>query len=204
MIQREVLVSFVLLSALSVVTISCQSKGKVPGSDDVAAANRVTGEDSRHNTLQRPWPGAYPEPISLKGLRRVALRVYADRGIPSDRISSGPFNEEIERRAVQELRKAGITLAKEDEAEAVLSLDVYLVCEADSSSCGYQTDLKLKQWVQLHRDTSIAVAATTWSNSYSNAISKNQVYCCLPDLLSVDARSLLIGFVRDLQKANGQ
>ena len=184
MIQRNVLVSVVLLPALSVITLS--------------------GQDSRPNTLQRPWPGAYPEPISLKGLRRVALRVYTDRGIPSGRISSGPFSEEIQRRAVQELRKASITLAKEDEAEAILSLEVYLVCQADSPSCGYHTDLKLKQWVQLHRDTSIAVAATTWSNSYTNAISKNQVQCCLPDRLTVDAHSLLIGFVRDFQKANSQ
>src|SRR5262245_12082007 len=100
MIQREVLVSFALLSVLSGTTISCE-QGKAPGSGDVAAANKVTGEESRHNTPQRPWPGAYPEPISLKGLRRVALSVYADRGVPSGRISLGPFDEEIQRRAAQ-------------------------------------------------------------------------------------------------------
>lgn len=203
-LQREVFVSFGLLLALSVVAISCQSKGRLPDSNDVAAAKKVTTENSPRNTLQGSWPGAYPGPTSLKGLGRVALRVHADRGIPSDRISSGPFGVEIERLTLQELRKAGITLTNEDDAEAVLNLDLYLVCQADHSSCGYHTDLELEQWVQLHRDTSISVAATTWSNSYTNTISGNQVNCCLPDQLTVDVRSLLGAFVRDFHKANGR
>lgn len=161
------------------------------------------------HSVQKPSRGELgrvhiQKPTSLKGLKTIALRVYTDRSIPSDRRSPGAFGEEIERQAVQTLQKAGIALAKEEEAVGLLNLDVYFVCEAASSSCGYHSRLLLKQWVQLSRDTSIVVAATTWDNSYSNAISKNQVYCCLADLLEVDARSLLGAFVRDFQKANGR
>ena len=202
MIQFKEIVFVVLLAALSIVALSCQSKGQVPTSKPVAIADRVVDKGSQQNTKQRPWPGAYPQPTSLKGLRSVAVKVYADRGIPSDRIATGPFVEEIERLVVQELRNAGIVLANETEAEAVLSVNLYLSCEGDGPSCGHHTTLELKQWVQLDRDTSIAVAAITWINSYSNGISRNQVYCCLPDLLAVDARSLLKGFVQDFRKAN--
>ena len=132
----------------------------------------------------------------------MGLKVYTDRGIPSDRISPGAFGEEIERQAIQTLQKAGITLVKETEADAILNLNVYLVCESEGSSCGYNTRLELEQWAQMSRDANIVVAATTWSNSYSKAISKNQIYCCLPDLIDADARSLLAGFMQDFQKAN--
>jgi hypothetical protein len=132
----------------------------------------------------------------------VAVKVYADRGIPPDRIAAGPFSEEIERLVIKEIQKAGIRTVDEREAEAILSLNLYLSCEADGPSCGHHTELILRQWVCLERNTSIAVAAITWTNSYSNGISKSQIKCCLPDQLAVDVRSLLNGFVQDFRKAN--
>jgi len=201
-IQRNEIVFIVLLTGLSFVTLSCQSKAQMPSSAAVATDDRVGDRGSPQYTKQRSWPSAYPQPTSLKGLQHVAVKVYVDRGIPSDRIAPGPFGEEIERLIVQELRNAGIMVVEEREAEAILSLNVYLSCEADGTACGHHTALELKQWVQLDRNTRIAVAAITWTNSYSNGISKSQVYCCLPDLLAVDARTLIKGFVQDFRKAN--
>ena len=129
MIRGAEIVCFLLLCWLGLLlTASCQPKGKAQAPEIGAAGNKTSGPDFQNEPPRRDWPGAYPEPISLKGLRAVALKVYADRGIPSDRISTGAFDKEIERQAVQILRKAGIPLANENEADAVLNLDLYLVC----------------------------------------------------------------------------
>src|SRR6476660_6397319 len=87
----------------------------------------------------RSWPSAYPQPTGLRGLRSVALKVYADPGIPSGRIATGPFAEEIDKQIVQELKAAGITLVNENEAESALSVGMYLSCEPDGQSCGHHT-----------------------------------------------------------------
>jgi len=123
MIQSKGFVTIALLIALSVVALSCQSKGQAP-SFEPDAAHRALDKGPRQNTKQQPWPGAYPQPTSLKGLRSVAVKVYADRGIPSGRIATGPFADEIERMVVQELRNAGIVLVNEKEAEAMLSMSL--------------------------------------------------------------------------------
>src|SRR5215471_9173166 len=98
MIQSKEFISIVLLAVLSFGTLSCQSKG------------------SRQETKKRTWPSAYPQPTSLKGLKTVAVKVYSDRGIPSDRIAAGPFVEEIERLVVQELGNTDIIIVDEQEA----------------------------------------------------------------------------------------
>ena len=40
---------------------------------------------------------------------------------------------------MQELRPTGIALANENEAESVLSINMYLVCGAGGPACGYET-----------------------------------------------------------------
>lgn len=204
MVNCQRLIPTVLLIALPVAALSCQAKKSVPNA--VAEANRVVDKGSEHATNRnrelRPWPGAYPEPTGLKALRSMALVVYADRGIPSDRIAPGPFAEEIEKRIAQKLRAEGIALVNEKEAESVLSVSMYLSCEADGLSCGHHTTLHLRQWVRLERDPRITVAATTWHNSYTNGLSNKRLHCCLPDLLEVDAASLMEGFLQDYRTAN--
>jgi hypothetical protein len=205
MVKCQRIVPAVLVIALPLGVLSCQARKPVPNA--VAEANRVvdkgvTERATNINRELRSWPGAYPEPTGLKGLRSMALVVYADRGIPSDRIAAGSFAKEIENRFSQKLRAAGIALVNEKQAESVLSVSMYLSCEADGLSCGHHTTLELRQWVQLERDPTIAVAATTWHNSYTNGIRKKELHCCLPDLLEVDAGSLMEGFLRDYRTAN--
>lgn len=134
----------------------------------------------------------------------MALVVYADRSIPSGRIAAGLFADEIKRRIAQKLRPTGILLANENAAESILGLSMYLSCEPDGLSCGHHTALEFKQWVQLERDPRITVAAITWQNSYTNGISRKELWCCLPDLLEVDALSLVNGFVQDYRTANSK
>src|SRR5947199_8970042 len=116
MIRR--VLSFVLLSWLTLVMVSCKSTGKATGSEAFAAGTQVTGSHSQQNPLRRTWPSAYPEPTSLRGLGTMVLKVYTDRGVPFGRISSDAFGQQIERQAVQTLQEAGITLVKETEAGA--------------------------------------------------------------------------------------
>lgn len=196
MLKVRSLLSAVLLTPSSLALLSCQAR--------ISEGNRheAPQQTSNRNRALREWPGAYPEPTGLKGLRSVAVVVYADRNIPSDRIAAGPFADEIKRQVVQKLTLINIALTNEREAESVLSVNMYLVCEADGVSCGHHTTVELKQWVQLERDPDITVAAITWQNSYTNAISKTKLQCCLPDQLEVDALSLISAFVEDYRRAN--
>jgi len=152
---------------------------------------------------ERSWPGPYPRPTGLTGLRSVAVTVYADSSIPSDRIAAGPFRDEIKRRIAQELQSAGISITtNESDADALLTASLYLVCESNGPSCGHHTHLQLKQWVRLDRDRNTTLAATTWENSYTNGISKKDIWCCLPDQLELDALTLIHAFSRDYRTAN--
>jgi hypothetical protein len=58
------------------------------------------------------------------------------------------------------------------------------------------------QWVRLDRDPKVVAAATTWQNRYTNAKSKSDVWCCLPNRLVADALSLIHAFVQDYRTAN--
>jgi hypothetical protein len=150
------------------------------------------------------WPGDYPEPASLKGLRTVSLIVYADQTIPSYPGTKAPLAGEIKNRILQQLRDAGITVANQTEAESILQLSMYLVCDPDGSSCGYHTMLELRQWAALKRDPNMRIAAITWRNSYTNGVSKKNLACCLADLLAVDAFSLVGNFARDYREINSK
>jgi hypothetical protein len=139
----------------------------------------------------------YPEPTSLKGLKNIVFKVYADRGVP---------HEGIEEQALQELKEAGIGVLSEKESQpspdvSVLHLNMFLSCEPDGASCGYQTNLELRQRVQLVRDRNITVSAVTWLNSYTGGVNKAQL-STLRFQLAVDARTLVLGFVSDYRTAN--
>jgi hypothetical protein len=190
----------ILLTAWPMAMLSCQARI----SDSNRRVEKAPQQSPNKISEPRPWPSAYPQPSGLRGLRSVALAVYADPGIPSDRIAPGPFTDEIKRRIADELTPTGILLTNENEAESILSIDMYLSCGLDGSSCGHHTDLELKQWVQLVRAPRITVAAITWQNSYMNGISRKEVWCCLPDQLEVDALSLIKGFIRDYRTANSK
>lgn len=132
MLKVRCAVYTVLLTASSLAMLSCQA-----GNSD---ENRLVS-NARQRALKgapepHPWPGAYPRPTGLRGLGTVTLMVYADREVPADRIAAGPFANEIRRRIMQELRPTGIALANENEAESVLSINMYLVCGAGGPACG--------------------------------------------------------------------
>lgn len=137
-----------------------------------------------------------PSPTSLKGLKGVFLQVDADRGL----------QQAMEMRTEQKLKQAGIKVLSEKDWElgpdtALLHLDVIIRCERDEVSCGYSVGLKLGQHVQLTRGQRAIVTATTWSNSYTGSISKAQL-TTLPDLLAVDAGTLVLNFIGDYRTAN--
>ena len=139
-----------------------------------------------------------PSPTSLKGLKGVFLQVYADRGL----------QQAMETRTKQRLREAGITLLGEKDWEllpdtALLHLDVIIRCERDEVSCGYSVGLKLGQHVQLTRGQRANITATTWHNSYTGSVSKAHL-TNLPDLLALDAGTLLLNFISDYHSANPQ
>ena len=144
-----------------------------------------------------PMPGQdRPSPTSLKGLKGVFLQVDADRGL----------QQAMEMRTEQKLKQAGIKVLSEKDWElgpdtALLHLDVIIRCERDEVSCGYSVGLKLGQHVQLTRGQRAIVTATTWSNSYTGSISKAQL-TTLPDLLAVDAGTLVLNFIGDYRTAN--
>jgi hypothetical protein len=139
-----------------------------------------------------------PSPTTLKGLKGVFLQVYADRGL----------QQAMETRTEQTLRQAGIKVLSEKDWElvpdtALLHLDVIIRCERDEVSCGYSVGLKLGQHVQLTRGQRDIITATTWHSSYTASISKAQL-TTLPDLLAVDARTLVLNFIGDYRTANPQ
>jgi hypothetical protein len=146
-----------------------------------------------------PMPGQdRPSPTSLKGVRGVFLQVYADRGL----------QQAMELLTEQKLRQAGIKVLNEKDWElvpdtALLHLDVVIRCERDEVSCGYSVGLKLGQHVQLTRGRRAIISATTWHNSYTGSISKAQL-TTLPDLLAVDAGTLVLSFIGDYRTANPQ
>jgi len=146
--------------------------------------------------------GEYPGPASLKGLKGVAVKVYADRSIPAGRIAPGPFDEEIRKKTVEKLKSAGIEVMDESQAEAVLHVDMYMVCQADGPGCGFHTAIELKQRVGLMRDPRISLDAITWRNSYTNGIVEKEVNCCVADLLAADSEALVLGFIQDYRTAN--
>ncbi len=139
-----------------------------------------------------------PSPTSLKGLKGVFLQVWADRGL----------QHAMETRTEQKLRQADIKVLSEKDWElmpdtAVLHLDVIIRCERDEVSCGYSVGLKLGQHVQLTRGQRTIITATTWHNSYTGSITKAQL-TKLPDLLAVDADTLVLNFIGDYRTANPQ
>ena len=137
-----------------------------------------------------------PSPESLKGLKGVFLQVNADRG----------FQQRMEALVIQELRRARIRTVSENDWKlagdvALLHLDVIISCERDSVSCGYSVVLKVGQHVQIPRGERPKVTASTWQNSYTGSQRKTQLGG-LPDLLSVDAGTLVLEFVNDYRIAN--
>lgn len=151
----------------------------------------------------------HPEPTSLKGLKRVVLKVYADRGIPS--IPSRPVQpipEAVEERAVKRLKEAGIEVMSANESQSfldvpILDISLYLQCPPNGASCGYLTELELRERVQLARDRGITVTAITWRNSYTSAVDKAKLLT-LPDQLMVNAGTLVLDFVSDYRTANSK
>jgi len=147
----------------------------------------------------RPMTGQdRPDPMSLKGLKGVFLQVYADRGL----------QRAMEVRTEQKIRQAGINVLSEKDWElrqdtALLHLDVIVRCERDDVACGYSVGLKLGQHVQLTRGQHAIITATTWHSSYIGSISKAHL-TTLPDLLTVDAGTLVLNFVGDYRTANPQ
>lgn len=110
--------------------------------------------------------------------------------------------------AEQKLRQADIKVLNEKDWEllpdaALLRLDIIIRCERDDVSCGYSVGLKLGQHVQLTRGRRAIITATTWHNSYTGSVSKAQL-TTLPDLLAVDAGTLVLGFISDYRAANPQ
>jgi hypothetical protein len=61
----------------------------------------------------------------------------------------------------------------------------------------------LGQRVQLARDQRAIITATTWHDSYTGSITKAQL-ATLPDLLAVDAGTLVLNFIGDYRTANPQ
>jgi hypothetical protein len=184
-----------VLLATSVVAVSCGRD--VP----VAAEKRLQTPKTSTAGVSEPWPGVYPKPTRLRGLRSVALHVYLDLNIPSP-----PTRRSVQDEMEQVIRGSfateGIAVVDEGEAAGVLEVSVYLSCEPGGSSCGYHTEFALRQWVQLRRDRTAQVAAITWQNSYSNGISKSELGSLLPDMLMVDVRSLLNAFIEQYREAN--
>ena len=139
-----------------------------------------------------------PSPSSLRGLKGVFLQVAADRGL----------QQVMENRTKQRLREAGIKLLNEKDWDlmpdaALLHLDIIIRCDRDEVSCGYSVRLEVWQHVQLVRDQRVNVTATTWRNSYTGSISKARL-TVLPDLLAVDAGTLVLNFIGDYRAANPQ
>ena len=147
----------------------------------------------------RPMAGQdRPDSTSLKGLKGVFLQVYADRGLQQ------AMRVGIEHK----IRQAGINVLSVKDWElgpdaALLHLDVIIRCERDEVSCGYSVGLKLGQHVQLTRGERAIITATTWQHSYTGSISKAQL-TTLPDLLAVDAGTLVLNFIGDYHTANPQ
>jgi hypothetical protein len=114
----------------------------------------------------------------------------------------------MEMRTEQKLRQAGIKVLSENDWEhkpdtALLHLDVIIRCERDEVSCGYCVGLKLGQHVQLTRGPRAIITATTWHNSYTGSISKAQL-TTLPDVLAIDAGTLVLNFIGDYRTVNPQ
>jgi hypothetical protein len=112
-LRRRIILVTVLCS-LSVAMSACQAEKQAPN----AAANPNRSKNPPQTAVSpnpelRSWPGAYPQPTALKGLKSVSVRVYADRGIPPDRIAAGPFAAEIEKLTVEKLKAAGIAVVGE-------------------------------------------------------------------------------------------
>lgn len=137
-----------------------------------------------------------PGPATLGGLKGVFLEVYADRELDSSMAAL----------AAGRLKAAGITLASGKDWQStqdigLLHLDVIIRCERDEVSCGYSVVLKLGQHVQLTRGQRTIIRATTWQGSYTASISKRDL-ARLPDLLAVDASTLVLNFIGDYRTAN--
>ena len=137
-----------------------------------------------------------PGPATLIGLKGVFLQVYADRGLER---SMATLVE-------GKLKAAGITLVSDKDWQStqdtgLLHLDIIIRCERDEVSCGYSVVLKLSQHVQLTRGQRTIITATTWLDSYTASISKRDL-ARLPDLLAVDASSLVLNFIGDYRTAN--
>lgn len=108
--------------------------------------------------------------------------------------------------AADRLKAGGITLASDKDWQStqdigLLHLDVIIRCERDEVSCGYSVVLKLGQHVQLTRGQRTIINATTWQNSHTACISKRDL-ATLPDLLAVDASTLVLNFIGDYRTAN--
>ncbi len=137
-----------------------------------------------------------PSPKSLKGLHGVFFQVYSDQGL----------QHSMEIQVNRLLTGAGIEMRSKRDWEltpdtAMLQLNALIRCERDESSCGYSVSLKLGQHVQIMRGERPVITATTWHNSYTGSIQKAHL-TMLPDLIAVDAGTLIREFIDDYRKAN--
>ena len=187
-----------LLSLWSIATLSCHSRG-IEAREEAERGSQQASSEGGYN---RPWSGEHPQLAALKELRSVTLMVYADRTIPSYSGTLGHFADEIKNRILQKFRQAGIPFSGQNEAEAALTVSMYLSCPPEGPSCGYHTSFELQQWVHIKRDPHLTVTAITWRNSYTNGINRKDLGCCLADLLTVDALSLAEGFIQDYRTVN--
>lgn len=153
-------------------------------------------------TATAEWPGSYPRPESLKGLKTIAVKVFADRGIPAlPTAPPQPVADTVAVKTRERLTEAGLLVVDEKVAEALLSVNMYLQCESNGPACGYLTTLEVQQWTTLEREPTRRLAAITWRNTFSLGIAKPHLNA-LPDMLLVDAGTLLLGFLEDYRKSN--
>lgn len=148
------------------------------------------------------------EPASLKELKKVALKVDVERGVPLILSSPPqPVSETVEALALKSLREAGIEAISIRESQSsldvpILALRLYFVCPP-GASCGYHTELELIQQVQLTRNRSITVPAVTWHVSYTNVIDKVR-RASVPDYFMVQALASISGFIGDYRRGNSK
>jgi hypothetical protein len=186
------------LMLASIGMIGALSCGEQPSTNTMSTLQELG------DSAKLEWPGAYPRAAALRGLRSVAVRVYADRsvpGVPGQEQPQRSVRDDVEEAVIQRLAEAGLAITSEESADALLTVSMYLQCQPDGLSCGYHTNLEVQQWVRLARDASISVGAITWRNSYTNGVNRNELLI-LPSMLRVDAGTLVGGFVEGYRSVN--
>lgn len=132
---------------------------------------------------------------TLKGLKTVFFRVQSFGGIPK---------EPVAKEAEQALRAAGIEVLGENEWQSnpdTATLDLTMTLTCSGASCGYTVRLGLIQRVVLSRDSTVTTTVPTWYDGYQNAIGRGEM-SALPQLVTVDADTLIKAFVREYLSVN--